>query len=306
MTQPTFVLSNRRSSEHSLAASASASASTTTANRKALPPPQRNSTNPNMVTNIATVASISTPRTTTTYQPAANVSRFMSTLPLPVSVSAATMVPVHNSPSPHQTAVALAGAYNDVNTAAFELHSSSSSSISDLSSSTTKIHGQPANGLCKAPANFGIVAPAVYRSDFPKEENLSFLGNLGLKTIITLVKKDSVDPDFAHFMAANGINHCVIDMEGTKKKAIPADVMNAIMEMVCDERNQPVLVHCNHGKHRTGCVIGVLRHLSGWSVSDILTEYNLYAGEKARDCDLAYLANFDISSFASFPGRRVR
>ncbi|PHH51321.1 putative tyrosine-protein phosphatase [Ceratocystis fimbriata CBS 114723] len=304
MTQPTFVLSNRRSSEHSLAASASAS--TTTANRKALAPPQRNSTNPNMDANIATVASISTPRTTTTYEPAPDVSRFMSTLPLPVSVSAATMDPVHNSPSPHQTALALAGAYNDVNTAAFELHSSSSSSISDLSSSTTKIHGQPGNAPCKAPANFGIVAPGIYRSDFPKTENLSFLGTLGLKTIITLVKKDSIDPDFAHFMAANDINHCVVDMEGTKKKAIPADVMNAIMETVCDKRNQPVLVHCNHGKHRTGCVIGVLRHLSGWTVSDILAEYNLYAGEKARDCDLAYLANFDISSFASSPGCRVR
>ncbi|KKF92526.1 putative tyrosine-protein phosphatase [Ceratocystis platani] len=282
MTQPTFVLSNRRSSEHSLAASASAS--TTTASRKALAPPQRNSTNPNMDANIATVASISTPRTTTTYEPAPDVSRFMSTLPLPVSVSAATMDPVHNSPSPHQTALALAGAYNDVNTAAFELHSSSSSSISVLSSSTTKIHGQPANAPCKAPANFGIVAPGIYRSDFPKTENLSFLGTLGLKTIITLVKKDSIDPDFAHFMAANDINHCVVDMEGTKKKAIPADVMNAIMET-----------------HRTGCVIGVLRHLSGWTVSDILAEYNRYAGEKARDCDLAYLANFDPCLYTGRP-----
>lgn len=52
-------------------------------------------------------------------------------------------------------------------------------------------------------------------------------------------------------------------------------------------------------KHRTGCVVGVYRHLSGWSSSDIVTEYKLYAGEKARECDEAYLANFNVSPLSS-------
>ncbi|KAL5629530.1 hypothetical protein BROUX41_001136 [Berkeleyomyces rouxiae] len=276
MAQPPFILSNRRLLDQPT--------SGTITDRKANP---LQFANPSM-------AAVSTPRT----HHHAEVSRLMSTMPLdelPRSPKAAAPVPVAAAAASQSLASSL-NAGDDVNAAGcYPRNSASSAGRPDLAASAD---ATPQDAQRQAPANFGIVAPAIYRSDFPATENLSFLATLGLKTIVTLVKKDKIDPDFARFMAANGISHRVIDMEGTKKKAIPAETMAAIMDIVCDERNQPVLVHCNHGKHRTGCVIGVLRHLSGWSVNDILTEYKLYAGEKARDCDLDYLASFDVRSLS--------
>ncbi|CAN0338469.1 unnamed protein product, partial [Scytosiphon promiscuus] len=34
-----------------------------------------------------------------------------------------------------------------------------------------------------------------------------------------------------------------------------------------------MLVHCNKGKHRTGCLIGCFRRTQGWAVSSIFEEY---------------------------------
>ena len=33
------------------------------------------------------------------------------------------------------------------------------------------------------------------------------------------------------------------------------------LSILIDKRNHPVLVHCNKGKHRTGCLIGCMRKL---------------------------------------------
>jgi len=49
-------------------------------------------------------------------------------------------------------------------------------------------------------------------------------------------------------MESNGINHIVIDIQGTKKVNIPVEVMNSVMEIALDCRNYPTLMHCNYGK----------------------------------------------------------
>ena len=49
-------------------------------------------------------------------------------------------------------------------------------------------------------------------------------------------------------MRTNGIRHCIIEMQGTKKVEISEAVMNSIMEVVLDKENHPLLIHCNHGK----------------------------------------------------------
>jgi len=54
--------------------------------------------------------------------------------------------------------------------------------------------------------------------------------------------------EFKAFMKANGIRHCIIDMQGTKKVAIPDAIMNSIMEVTLNKENHPLLIHCNHGK----------------------------------------------------------
>lgn len=62
-----------------------------------------------------------------------------------------------------------------------------------------------------------------------------------------------------------------------------------------DRRNYPMLIHCNHGKHRTGCVVAIMRKVAGTLNLDvILGEYKRYAGDKIRDCDLEYIRAFNV------------
>ncbi|RDW91512.1 hypothetical protein BP5796_02677 [Coleophoma crateriformis] len=145
------------------------------------------------------------------------------------------------------------------------------------------------------PINFGDVIPGVYRSSFPQTEDYEFLKSLKLKTIVTLVKKEYPD-GFCAFIKANGIRHVIIDMQGTKKVAIPHEMMQSIMKVVLDKSNHPLLMHCNHGKHRTGCATAVIRHLSGWHVDSVVAEYTNYAQPKVRDCDIEYIQNYQSSN----------
>lgn len=57
-------------------------------------------------------------------------------------------------------------------------------------------------------------------------------------------------------------------------------------------------------QHRTGCVVGVIRKVSGWQLPGILDEYRSYAAPKVRDCDLEYLAKFQISDLTRVPASR--
>jgi tyrosine-protein phosphatase SIW14 len=144
------------------------------------------------------------------------------------------------------------------------------------------------------PENFGRVAPGVYRSSYPQAADFTYLGSLKLKTIITLVQKD-IPREFQDFIDGNGIRHYVFDMAGTKKAEIPLDLMQSIIGLVADESNHPLLIHCNHGKHRTGCVVGVYRKWKGWDSSSILAEYTRFAEPKARPTDIQYLSDFQLA-----------
>jgi tyrosine-protein phosphatase SIW14 len=85
-------------------------------------------------------------------------------------------------------------------------------------------------------------------------------------------------------------------MKGTKKEAIPLSTMKAILSIVLDKSNYPLLIHCNHGKHRTGCVVGVVRKVAGWDAESVVAEYKSYAEPKAREVDVTYLDDFQVSS----------
>jgi hypothetical protein len=56
---------------------------------------------------------------------------------------------------------------------------------------------------------------------------------------------------------------------------------------LCDNR-RPLLVHCTKGTHRTGCVVGCLRKLEGWSLTPIFDEYRRFAGTKVCAANLEH------------------
>ncbi|KAK4451820.1 tyrosine phosphatase family-domain-containing protein [Podospora aff. communis PSN243] len=148
------------------------------------------------------------------------------------------------------------------------------------------------------PLNFGVVVPGVYRSSFPQAEDYAFVEALKLKTVVTLVQKDF--PEGYHsFISKNGIKHHVFDMKGTKKQEIPIKTMKSILRLVLDRQNHPLLMHCNHGRHRTGCVVAVVRKVSGWDLGPILKEYRSFAEPKVRDCDINYITGFELAEISN-------
>jgi tyrosine-protein phosphatase SIW14 len=151
------------------------------------------------------------------------------------------------------------------------------------------------------PLNFGVVVPGVYRCSHPTANDYEFIKELGLKSVVSLVKADEIEAGFTKFMTANNIRHHIIGMRGTKKEAIPLITMKSILQVVLDQQNYPILLHCSHGKHRTGCVVGVVRKVSGWHLPNILDEYKSYASPKVRDCDLQYISAFQASDLTRAP-----
>lgn len=75
---------------------------------------------------------------------------------------------------------------------------------------------------------------------------------------------------------------------------IPEDVICRALVAILDKRNHPVLIHCNKGKHRTGCLIGCIRRLQSWSLTSIFDEC------VCRDCAEAGIAASPSQSLAQW------
>ena len=60
-----------------------------------------------------------------------------------------------------------------------------------------------------------------------------------------------------------------------------------------DTSNHPLYIHCNQGKHRTGCVVACLRKVQGVPVEEVIQEYVAYSYPKHRPGDIALIEAFD-------------
>lgn len=147
------------------------------------------------------------------------------------------------------------------------------------------------------PENFGTVIDGkIFRSSFPQEENFSYLKALKLKSILTLVKEDTPEP-YARFIAENGIRHYRVHIPANKGSVcISTEAMVQALMVVLDRSNYPLLIHCNKGKHRTGCVVACLGKVLGRNLSQIKEDYHTYAGIKARALDEQFMEAFDERS----------
>jgi protein tyrosine phosphatase (PTP) superfamily phosphohydrolase (DUF442 family) len=64
--------------------------------------------------------------------------------------------------------------------------------------------------------------------------------------------------------------------------------VKALLKVLDDERNYPVLVHCEHGKDRTGVAIAIFRmERMGWTSGQALMEmFEAGQGERLRYLDI--------------------
>ena len=60
-----------------------------------------------------------------------------------------------------------------------------------------------------------------------------------------------------------------------------------------DSSNYPLYIHCNQGKHRTGCVTACLRRIQRVPIDEVITEYVAYSWPKQRTGDIDLIKSFD-------------
>ncbi|KAM0926855.1 hypothetical protein ACQ4PT_003033 [Festuca glaucescens] len=147
------------------------------------------------------------------------------------------------------------------------------------------------------PLNFAMVDDGVFRSGFPGAANFRFLGSLNLRSIVYLCPEPYPEEN-ARFLGRSGIKLHQFGIQGRKEPfvGIPEETIREALKVILDVRNHPVLIHCNRGKHRTGCLVGCLRKLQRWCLSSVFDEYLHFAAAKARKTDQRFMELFDTSS----------
>ena len=128
----------------------------------------------------------------------------------------------------------------------------------------------------------------------PTEANFSFLQTLHLKTVIYLAL-DSPAQVLSDFLEEQGIELCQIksgEMTNISQRMSEQLVLDALHIMLTPER-YPILVMCNLGRHRTGTLIGCLRRLQNWSLSNIFEEFRRYTGLKSSPMHEQFIELFD-------------
>ncbi|WVN89936.1 uncharacterized protein L203_105166 [Cryptococcus depauperatus CBS 7841] len=145
------------------------------------------------------------------------------------------------------------------------------------------------------PENFALVSSGVYRSGFPKKRNFKFMEALRLKTVLTLVLEEYPKANL-EWCQTQEIQFMQFGLPGNKEPFdnIPEDVICAALVAILDRRNHPILIHCNKGKHRTGCLIGCIRRLQAWSLTSIFDEYRRFSMPKSRAVDQQFIDLFDM------------
>jgi tyrosine-protein phosphatase SIW14 len=160
-------------------------------------------------------------------------------------------------------------------------------------------------GMYMPPENFARVCEGIYRSSFPRVDNFPFLESLHLKSILCLIL-ESYPVENVTFNEQQGIKIFQIGLSGNKEPfvKIKPDLVTQALQILIDPANQPILVHCNRGKHRTGCVVGCIRKLQQWSHSMIFDEYRRYAYPKERPLDQQFIEMYDEREVEEYARQR--
>ncbi|KAI8617712.1 tyrosine phosphatase family-domain-containing protein [Chytriomyces sp. MP71] len=146
-----------------------------------------------------------------------------------------------------------------------------------------------------------MVCKGVYRSGFPKKKNFGFLKKLRLKSILTLILEEYPEQN-QRFLKDNDITLFQFGVAGNKDLMdIPDPVICEALSVILDRRNLPLLIHCNKGKHRTGCLVGCIRKIQHWSYTSIFEEYRRFSHPKSRTMDQQFIELFELRNVVADP-----
>ncbi|HOE69309.1 MAG TPA: tyrosine-protein phosphatase [Candidatus Omnitrophota bacterium] len=137
------------------------------------------------------------------------------------------------------------------------------------------IYFPPATSVTAKQHNFHVVVPGIWRSAQPNEESLLRMKLYGLKTIVNLRGSEAIESWERKFAKQLGIQYYHFPLDA--RKEVPLKTLDAILSVLSDPANQPVLFHCHAGKDRTGMVAAAYKiaHASE-AFTDIHREMLMY------------------------------
>jgi protein tyrosine/serine phosphatase len=121
--------------------------------------------------------------------------------------------------------------------------------------------------------NFGRINDTYYRGAQPSERGFADLAKLGVKTVIDLTAED------------HGDERSIVERNGMKFYRIPlttsappsGSAVDTFLKLVTDPASQPVFVHCQGGRHRTGVMTALYRITqNNWTADRAYAEMKQY------------------------------
>lgn len=122
---------------------------------------------------------------------------------------------------------------------------------------------------------FHQVNAQLYRGAQPRDGGLRKLSELGIKTVVSLRGENEITFDERKEAESSGMRYFSIPLPGLSR---PSDEqVERILAIINATENQPVFVHCNHGKDRTGTIVAVYRIThDGWTSEQAKAEAKRY------------------------------
>jgi protein tyrosine phosphatase (PTP) superfamily phosphohydrolase (DUF442 family) len=114
--------------------------------------------------------------------------------------------------------------------------------------------------------NLHRVNEQVYRSAQPEKTSAEALKKLGIKTVLNLRQRNKDK-------ALHGTSGITFKRYPLRTWDIEEDDIIAILNIIDDPANQPILVHCTHGADRTGLMMASYRMIvQDWSKEAAIAE----------------------------------
>ena len=124
--------------------------------------------------------------------------------------------------------------------------------------------------------NFGQINDTYFRGAQPSDQDYRDLAAIGVKTVIDLTRDGRENE--ASLVQGAGMKFYRIPMTTSDR---PSDAaVFQFLKLVNDPANQPVYVHCQGGRHRTGVMTAVYRMTQeGWTPDRAYSEMKKYRFE---------------------------
>jgi protein tyrosine/serine phosphatase len=140
------------------------------------------------------------------------------------------------------------------------------------SAAETGVNGQSSNIRID---NFGRINANYFRGAQPAGRDYADLAALGVKTVIDLTSNGEAEARESEMVKSVGMNFYRIPM--TTHVVPTAEQVAQFLKLVNDPANQPVFVHCQGGRHRTGVMTAVYRMTThGWAAVQAFAEMKRY------------------------------